>query len=275
MSHFHYKYRKYAGFKVYTMANNKYHLELDSSCKLGEGWTEIDHLAKEGLTHYHRIGGEGLTSKIKEFDGTNYQEWAQKMEAYLKTQELWYYVNGIIEWPIRMEPPVDPTAGKDSTKVLELATTKYVKDMKLYNQNANIVRAWDLANDKSLGIIQLKMADKMQYLRKSTAARTWTNIQEQFDKQGPASIFVDFRATVNFHFKENQELAVQVAGLNTIIGHLATKGFTLDPKIQAMLILTGLPASWDGIQSTILANHAIDTLTAESVIPILQEEWKR
>ena len=97
MSHFHYKYRKYAGFKVYTTMNNKYHLELDSSCQLGEGWTEIDRLAKEGLTPYHTIGGEGLTSKIKEFDGMNYQEWAQKMEAYLKTQELWYYVNGIIE----------------------------------------------------------------------------------------------------------------------------------------------------------------------------------
>ena len=41
-----------------------------------------------------------------------------------------------------------------------------------------------------------------------------------------------------------------------------------------MLILTSLPASWDGIQSTILANHAVDTLTAESIIPILQEEWK-
>ena len=115
----------------------------------------------------------------------------------------------------------------------------------------------------------------MQYLRKSTAAGTWDNIKEQFDKQGPASIFVDFRATVNFHFKENQEPAIQVAGLNTIIGHLATKGFKLDPKIQAMLILTGLPASWDGIQSTVLANHAVDNLTAKSVIPILQEEWKR
>ena len=134
---------------------------------------------------------------------------------------------------------------------------------------------WDLANNKSLGIIQLKMADKMQYLRKSTAAGTWNNIQEQFDKQGPALIFIDFRAAVNFHFKENQEPAVQVAGLNTIIGRLATKGFRLDPKIQAMLILTGLPASWDGIQSTILANHVVDTLTTESVIPILQEEWKR
>ena len=103
--------------------------------------------------------------------------------------------------------------------------------MKIYDQNSAEVRSWDLANDKSLGIIQLKMADKMQYLRKSTAAGNWDNIKEQFDKQGPASIFIDFRATVNFHFKENQELAVQVAGLNTIVGRLATTGFKLDPKI--------------------------------------------
>ena len=79
----------------------------------------------------------------------------------------------------------------------------------------------------------------MQYLRKSTAAGTWDNINEQFDKQGLALIFVDFRAAVSFHFKENEELAVQVAVLNTIIGCLAIKGFKLDPKIQAMLILTG------------------------------------
>ena len=275
MSHFHYKYRKYAGFKVYKSTDSKFHLELDLECKLGEGWTEIDCLAKEGLTHYQRIGGEGLTSKIKEFDGTNYQEWAQKMEAYLKTQELWYYVNGTIEQPMRMERPTDTSAGKESSKVSESAMAAYAEKVKLYEANLAIIMTWDLADDKSLSIIQLKMADKMQYLKKSTASGTWTNIKDQFDKQGLASIFIDFRSAVNFHFKENQEPAVQVAGLNTIIGHLATKGFTLDPKIQAMLILTGLPASWDGIQSTILANQLVDTLTAESVIPILQEEWKR
>ena len=131
--------------------------------------------------------------------------------------------------------------------------------MKIYDQNSAEVRSWDLANDKSLSIIQLKMADKMQYLKKSTAACTWNNIKEQFDKQGPASISIDFRSAVNFHFKENKEPAIQVVELNTIVGCLATKGFTLDPKIQAMLILTGLPASWDGIQLTILANQLVDT----------------
>ena len=42
MSHFHYKYRKYVGFKVYKSAESKFHLELDSEKKLGKGWTEID-----------------------------------------------------------------------------------------------------------------------------------------------------------------------------------------------------------------------------------------
>ena len=73
----------------------------------------------------------------------NYQEWAQKMEAYLKTQELWYYVNGTIEQPTRLEPPVDPTAGKDSTKVSESAISKYAEQMKLYNENSNIIHAWE------------------------------------------------------------------------------------------------------------------------------------
>ena len=130
-----------------------------------------------------------------------------------------------------MERPVDPSAGVDASKVSASAMDLYTARMKLYDENSAAVRSWDLANDKSLGIIQLKMADKMQYLKKSTASRTWLNIKEQVDKQGLASIFVDFRSAVNFHFKENQEPAVQASGLNTIIGCLATKGFTLDPKI--------------------------------------------
>ena len=69
----------------------------------------------------------------------NYQEWAQKMEAYLKTQELWYYVNGTIERPARMERPVDPTAGKDASKVSESAITAYLERMKEYNKNSNII----------------------------------------------------------------------------------------------------------------------------------------
>ena len=119
------------------------------------------------------------------------------------------------------------------------------------------------------------MHDKLQYLVKNTSHRTWESLKSSFDQQGPASIFVDFKAATNFQFNEKLEPAVQVSQLNTIVGRLHHRGFELEPKIQAMLILTGLPASWDGVQSTILANHTVDNLKPEVIIPVLQEEWNR
>ena len=188
-------------------------MELDSECKLGEGWTEIDQLANQALTHYIRIGGEGLTSKLKEFDGTNYQEWASKMEAYLKTQELWEYVNLITKKPEELTSPTPPPA-----KATESAVTEYNAAKAAYNARQEELRTWYRADDKALGIIQLKLHDKLQYLVKNTSHQTWQAIKSSFNQQGPASIFVDFKAATNFQFNEKLEPAAQVAQLNNIVG---------------------------------------------------------
>ena len=147
--------------------------------------------------------------------------------------------------------------------------------MTAYNTRQDELRAWYRADDKALGIIQLKLHDKLQYLVKNTSNLTWQAIKSSFDQQGLASIFVDFKAATNFQFNEKLEPAVQVAQLNNMVGRLHHRGFELEPKIQAMLILTGLPASWDGVQSTILANHSVENLRPEIIIPVLQEEWNR
>ena len=209
------------------MQDSKYHLELDPECKLSEGWSEIDCLAKEGLMN-----------KIKEFNGTNYQEWAQKMEAYLKTQELWHYVTLAEGYtrPAELPLPAMPPAG-----ATESVLVTFDANIKAYNDRQDELRTWDRGNDKALGIIQLKLHDKMQYLATDSANRTWLNIKASFNQQGSASIFVDFKAATNFQFNEKKEPAVQVAKLNNIVGWLQHRGFTLEPKIQAMLILTGLP----------------------------------
>ena len=150
------------------------HLELDPECKLTEGWSEIDHLAKEGLTCYQRIGGEGLTSKIKEFDGMNYQEWAQKMEAYLKTQELWQYITLAKGYtrPAELLLPVMPPAG-----AMESVLVTFDVAIKAFNNRQDELRDWDRGDDKALGIIQLKLHDKMQYLATDNANRTWLNVK--------------------------------------------------------------------------------------------------
>jgi hypothetical protein len=67
----------------------------------------------------------------------------------------------------------------------------------------------------------------------------------------------------------------KVAEPNTRLNHLATHGFNLDYRIQAMIILSGLPQSWDSVQGSILANHNMADLSISVIMPILQEEWQR
>jgi hypothetical protein len=42
-----------------------------------------------------------------------------------------------------------------------------------------------------------------------------------------------------------------------------------------MIILSGLPQSWDSVQGSILANHDMADLSISVIMPILQEEWQR
>jgi hypothetical protein len=112
-------------------------------------------------------------------------------------------------------------------------------------------------------------------LVKDTSLESWANIKSQFDVSGPTAIFVDFKYVINFKFDERKEPSIQVAELNTCLNHLATHGFSLDNRIQAMIILSGLPQSWDSVQGSILANHDMGELDISVIMPILQEEWQR
>ena len=134
---------------------------------------------------------------------------------------------------------------------------------------------WNIADDKALGAIQLRMIDRFNYLVQDSSAGTWNNIKRQFDVSGPAAIFVDFRYVINVKFDEKKDPSVQVAELNTKLDVLSTHGFMLDERIQAMIILSGLPQSWDSVQGAILANTPMNKLKIDVIMPILQEEWQR
>ena len=118
------------------------------------------------------------------------------------------------------------------------------------------------------------MIDRFMYLIQENSADTWNNIKRQFDVSGPAAIFVDFRYVINFKFDKKKDPSVQVAELNTKLDVLSIHSFTLDERIQAMIILSGLPQSWDSVQGAILANTPMNKLKINAIMPILQEEWQ-
>jgi hypothetical protein len=277
MSRFSYKYRKLQSFKlIETISGQHYTLVMDKpiTYRDNSGWRHVDYLARNDK-FYMRVGGNGDKTDVKTLDSTNYQQWAPKMKAYLMSKELWYYVNGETKRPLWVDAPIQPVPESGSTTDAASATAAYKAALKTYNEQRDVQIVWDRADNKALGIIQLRMADKLQYLVKDTSLESWDNIKSQFDVSGPAAIFVDFKYVINFKFDERKEPSVQVAELNTHLNRLATHGFSLDNRIQAMIILSGLPQSWDSVQGSILTNHDMAELNISVIMPILQEEWQR
>jgi hypothetical protein len=276
MSRFGYKYQKLQPFQlVETIPGEHCTLVMGKPTQYRDnsGWRYVDYLARN--SNLMRVGGDGDKTDVKTLDGTNYQQWAPKMKAYLMSKELWYYVNGETKCPLCIDAPIQPVPESGSTTVAASATAAYEAALKTYNEQRDVQIVWDRADNKALGIIQLRMADKLQYLVKDTSLESWANIKSQFDVSGPAAIFVDFKYVINFKFDERKEPAIQFAEINTQLNRLATHGFNLDHRIQAMIILSGLPQSWDSVQGSILANHDMGELDISVIMPILQEEWQR
>ena len=274
---FRYKYQKLQLFKlVETVPAKHFTLKmlLEKPYRVNTGWQIIDQIA-QSLRSYMMIGGDNdNSSTIKILDGTNYQQWAPKMEAYLKSKKLWYYVSGDTPAPSCIDQPAEPTPLEGSTTITSSQKAEYKELKKAYNEQYKICMAWNQIDDKALSLIQLKMGDKLQYLVKEKSEETWDNIKKQFDVSGPAAIFNDFKWIIEFKFDERKEPSIQVAELNTQLNRLATHDFNLDSRIQAMIILSSLPSSWDSVLGAILVNQNIKTLDINSIMPYLQEEWQ-
>ena len=181
------------------------------------------------------------------------------------SKELWGYVSGTIPCPkvasVPKEPTPDPTTGMITTAQKEA----YDEELLAFNAANDKFVQWNISNDRALGSMQLQMISKFI---KENSAETWNNIKKQFDVSGPAAIFVDFK------FDEKKDPSVQVAELNMKLDVLSSHGFTLDERIQAMIILSGLPQSWDSVQGAILANTPMNKLNINAIMPVLQEEWQ-
>ena len=66
-----------------------------------------------------------------------------------------------------------------------------------------------------------------------------------------------------------------IAGLNATFSRLTAAGLSLSESVKAMILLQGLPQSWDSLAMTILSNTDPSTLTIDEIAPKIQDEYCR
>ena len=105
-----------------------------------------------------RVGGSD-DSTFKPLDGMNYKQWAPKMKAYLMSKELWGYVSGQIPCPKSSTVPKEPTPDRDTGMITTEQKEAYDAELIAFNAANEKFVQWNIADDKALGAMQLRMID--------------------------------------------------------------------------------------------------------------------
>src|SRR5258705_13992791 len=76
-----------------------------------------------------------------------------------------------------------------------------------------------------------------------------------------------------FKMDEHKDPSIQIAKLNNITGCLAMNRFPISDEMQAVVVLAAMPASWDGMVSSILHNTELSDMNLPHLILILKNEY--
>jgi len=201
------------------------------------------------------MSSKSVEAHVPVLDGANYQIWAVRMTAFLRSQGLWNIVKAIKGNP----PELDPATSKPEQLIV----------------HAKERLDWSNRDDQALGAISLRLSPNLMNHIGTTAYRTWKNLEDTFGKPGPAMIYADFRQAINFKLSGGNP-APEIARLFTFFARLKANKSEVNEFQQTMILMNALLAKWDHIASAyMLDNSEIGEYKFINLQNAICGEWER
>ena len=181
----------------------------------------------------------------------NYLEWASRMCSLLMVFGVWQYAN------------------------TNVAAPAAAADLPAHEKN----------RDQCLGLITSFLSSVIcqNYINEGNPNTVWEALHTAYGTPGAARIFVELKKIVCMQIKKHDDPTTCINEMQSIFGYLAANRLTLPDSAQAMILLSALPAEWEGFTSTILATLPVgapirapagaQVLTFASVLLKINEEW--
>ena len=191
-----------------------------------------------------------LTSLVPVLDGTNYQEWAQAMEAYLMSMDLWEYANGDETEPGLSTTPTDAERAVHKT--------------------------WKSGNQKALSnlILRINPTIREEVASLNKADTIWNRLKTHFDVVQPTTLFKDFKEAISIRIDANKHPLPQINRLQAAVHRLSTNGVTIPEIIQAMILLSALPPKWEMLVSVLCTSYDLANLNLKHVREAVMGQWE-
>ncbi|KAF9222261.1 hypothetical protein BS17DRAFT_637200, partial [Gyrodon lividus] len=88
-------------------------------------------------------------------------------------------------------------------------------------------------------------------LSKTTAARIWSTLKDEYGKPGITATYAEFKAMLDMLIPLHNHPASAFSKINAHFARLEDVDFEISPKVQAMILLSKLLSSMDTIAQLI------------------------
>ena len=195
-----------------------------------------------GLVQLGAMAEDGKT-RIEKFDGSNFAFWKMQMEDYLYQKDLYI-----------------PLEGK------EKKSEKMIDD------------EWALVDRKALGTIRLSLSKSVAFniSKVKTTKELMQALATMYEKPSASNKVHLMKRLFNMKMSDGGGVAEHLNEFNTVTSQLESVGITFDDEVRALLILSSLPDSWDGLMIAVRNSSGSTKLKFDDVASlILSEESRR
>ena len=136
---------------------------------------------------------------------------------------------------------------------------------------------WSLADNKATGAITLRIHASLRHYRGAnlTARAFWATLRNAFGAASMSAIYADFKSVINTKLSGGNPVS-EIEKMATLFGRLATNNVNIAQQLQALILLSALPAKWDSIvQLFMQRNDLANALTFANVRAAITQEYER
>ena len=179
---------------------------------------------------------------INRFDGTNFDFWKMQIEDVLFQKSLH-----------------QPLFGRDQ-KPTDMSDEK-----------------WNLLDRQALATIRLTLSQKVAFnvRNEKTTLGLIEALSDVYQKPSAANKARLIKSLVKMRMSSNESVAEYLNRFNSLSAQIDSLSIKIEEEVKALLLLAGLPDSWDSYAATISNAKGKDALAVSDVVSALLDEESR
>ncbi|GKV28962.1 hypothetical protein SLEP1_g37944 [Rubroshorea leprosula] len=137
---------------------------------------------------------------------------------------------------------------------------------------------WKKIDRKACGVIRkwVDMSVIHNVAQEKESYKLWTKLEELFERKNALKKASLIRKLVNLKYKEGKNVSEHLNKFQEILNELVTGKLAIDDEVQALILLSSLPDSWETLVVTLSNSTRDGEMTLQLVKDsILSEESKR